>query len=181
VLSLEPPFVSSSFGAATAIMQLLTGLAWAALLAPEPENDPVVGDIGGLLLTLVLGITYIDFMAVLVIWYGDLPNRVFWFVERDRLPWSALALGAFVLVSALPTCALIAARVRRSRSALRAVGASVLGGSMLYTAYLTAPRFGTGALIGAALAIAAIGLLLAALTAAGAQAPRRERRPAHGH
>src|SRR5262249_5844917 len=105
-LSLEPPFVSSSFGASVGIMQLITAMAWAALLAPEPAGDPVAGDIGALLLAFVLGITYVDFMAVLVIWYGDLPHRVFWFVERDRLPWSAIAAAAFILGSVAPILAL---------------------------------------------------------------------------
>ena len=93
-----------------------------------PEDDPAMGDVGGLLLATVLGITYIDFMAVLVIWYGDIPREEIWFVERDRLPWTLLAAAAFVLTSLGPVLALLLSRVRNARRPLRAVGICVLLG-----------------------------------------------------
>lgn len=180
-LSLEPPFVSSSFGASVGIMQLIAAMAWAALLAPAPPDDPAIGDIGGLLLAFLLGITYVDFMAFLVIWYGDLPHQEFWFVERDRFPWSAIAGGWFILGSVAPIFALLLARVRHGRVALRIVAASVLVGSVLYITYLIAPRFGAACLIPAALALAAIGLVQAALMNGAALALFRREASAHGY
>ncbi len=163
VLSLEPPFISSSFGASMAITELIAALAWAALWSPQAAGDAVTGDIGGLLLAFVLGITYVDFMAFLVMWYSDLPNRMFWFVQRDRLPWSALMAGAFFFGSAAPILALLLARVRNGIPGLRAVAISVLAGLAFYYAYLIVPPFGPFALAAAALAVIAIGLLVAAV------------------
>jgi hypothetical protein len=163
VLSIEPPFISSSFGASMAITELIAALAWAALWAPPQSDDPVTGDIGGLLLAFVLGVTYVDFMAFLVMWYSDLPSRLFWFVERDRFPWSSLAAGAFFFGSAAPILALLLARVRNGVSQLRAVAMSVLAGLALYYAYLIVPPFGPLALAAAALAVIAIGLFVAAV------------------
>src|SRR5262249_40456832 len=122
ILSLEHPFISESFGASVAITQLYAALAWVAIVSPA-MNTRVAADLGGLLLAMALAITYVDFMAVLVIWYGDLPDHVFWFVEREKLPWSALALIAFVLGSVVPILSLLLARVRNSPRALRIVGA----------------------------------------------------------
>jgi hypothetical protein len=166
-LSLEAPFTSSSFGASVAISALVGALAWIALTAPLPENDPAIGDIGGLFLATILGITYIDFMAVLVIWYGDLPREEIWFVERDHWPWSALAAAAFVLASVLPVLALLLAKVRRSRRPLRAVGASVLVGLACYDVYLIAPPAGGRAVLTALLAVVGIGLALCGLYLGG--------------
>lgn len=163
VLSLEPPFISSSFGASMAITQLIAALAWAALRAPQVADDAVTGDIGGLLLAFVLGITYVDFMAFLVMWYSDLPSRLFWFVERDRFPWSLLVAGAFVFGSVAPILALLLARIRNGVVGLRAVATSVLAGLAFYYAYLIVPPFGPFALAAAALAVVAIGLLVAAV------------------
>ena len=42
-------------------------------------DEPATRDLGGLMLAVILGLIYIDFMAVLVIWYGDLPRKVDWF------------------------------------------------------------------------------------------------------
>jgi len=179
ILSIEPPFASSSFGASLAITQLIAALAVALVLAPAVRGDPAIGDLGGLLLAFTLGLTYVDFMAVLVIWYGDLPRSSAWFVARNGPPWTALAWAAFLLVSLLPFGALILSRVRTSRSALRIVAAGVLIGLFCYDAWLVAPPFGAGALLPALLATVAIGLLLAA----AATWPLRltsARRPAYG-
>ena len=69
----------------------------------------------------MLGITYVDFMALLVIWYGDLPLKVVWFTERIRFPWLALGVGAFSR-SVIPILALLPACLRNSRSRLRFIG-----------------------------------------------------------
>jgi hypothetical protein len=180
-LSLQPPFVSSSFAASVGIMQMVSAMAWAALLAPEPEGDTAVGDIGGLLLAFVLGITYVDFMAFLVIWYGDLPDRILWFVARDHWPWSALAGAWFVFGSVAPILSLLLGRIRHNRFALRAVSASVLAGSLLYTAYLIAPSFGASALVPAALATIVIGIVQVFLMTGGWFARFRAEASAHGY
>jgi hypothetical protein len=177
-LSLEAPFTSSSFGASVAISSLVGALAFTALLAPMPDDDPAVGDIGGLLLATTLGITYIDFMAVLVIWYGDLPHEEIWFVARDRWPWNAVAAAAFILTSVIPVVALLLARVRNARRPLRAVGACVLIGLACYDAYLVAPAAGWRALITALVAVVGIGLALLGLFMSGVATLFRLREPA---
>lgn len=163
MLSIEAPFISSSFGASVAITQIMSALAFAALLAPERADDPVTGDLGGLLLTAVLGITYVDFMALLVIRYGDLPGKAVWFTERIKFTWLALGIGAFVLGSLLPILALLLSRVRNSRGALQFVGLSVLIGLAAYHAFIVVPPFGYAALLPAALATVLIGVLIATL------------------
>jgi hypothetical protein len=162
-LSVEAPFTSSSFGASVAVSSLVAALAWAAMLMPVADEDPAIGDVGGLLLATILGITYIDFMAVLVIWYGDLPREEAWFVERDQFPWAVLAVAAFVLVSLLPTLALLLSRIRNARIPLRIVGAVVLIGVAAYNAYLIVPPAGAAALLTSLLAITGIGLAFASL------------------
>src|SRR5262249_50363391 len=153
---------------------------WAILSASGAADHRVTGDLGGLLLAFLLGITYVDFMAFLVMWYSDLPTRMSWFVERDRFPWSLLAAGAFVLASAAPILALMLARIRNSIRALRAVAVSVLAGLVPYYAYLIVPPFGARALAAAALAIVAIGLLFAAVAGGPAGDRVISRRAVHG-
>lgn len=166
-LSLEAPFTSSSFGASVAISSLVGALALTALLGPAAADDSAIGDIGGLLLATVLGITYIDFMAVLVIWYGDLPHEEIWFVERDRWPWAAVAVASFLLVSLLPVLALLLSKVRNAGRPLRAVGLCVLAGLACYDAYLIAPPAGPLALVTGSIAILGIGLGLFGLFISG--------------
>ena len=168
-LSAEVPFTSSSFGASVAISSLMGALAWTVLTLPIPADDPALGDLGGLLLATVLGITYMDFMAVLVIWYGDIPREEIWFVTRNRFPWDALAFVAFFLTSVFPVLALLLSRVRNARRPLRAVGGCVLVGLACYDAYLIAPPLGACTLATAIVAVAGIGLGLAGLFASVSQ------------
>jgi hypothetical protein len=180
-LSLEAPFTSSSFGASVAVTQLTAAMAWAVALAPETDGDENTGDLGALLLAFILGITYIDFMAILVIWYGDLPREEIWFVERGEMPWPLIATIAFILVSVIPVFALMMSRLRASRTALRALGTIVLIGLALYDAYLIAPPFGAASLLWAALALIAIGLALVGWTASGARIFLIRERPSHAN
>ena len=176
-LSLEAPFTSSSFGGSVAISSLVAALAWTAVLAPAPAGDPAIGDLGALLLATVLGITYIDFMAVLVIWYGDLPREEAWFVARDSLPWSVLAAAAFILVSLLPILALLLSRVRNARKPMRAVGLGILVGLACYDAYLIAPQTGALALLSGLVAIVGIGLGYCGVLLSGVTALIASREP----
>ena len=106
-------------------------------------------------------------MAVLVMWYGDVPSKVFWFVERVREPWLALAVAAFIVASLIPVTALMFARMRASRVALRVVGACNLIGLALYQSWLLAPTFSASALGAALLASMAMAALLAAAVSGG--------------
>jgi len=165
VLALQPPFHSTSFGADLAFLQLASALAWTALLIPASEDKQTRADLGGLLLATLLGITYINFMALLVIWYGDLPNRVFWFVDRDHWPWTLLAAFFFICGSVVPIFSLFVGRVRASVLGLRVVAAVTLVGIASFETYLVVPPFGVVALAATALALLAIGALTLAFIA----------------
>jgi hypothetical protein len=181
VLSTEPMFMSTSFGAALAVTQLLAVLAFAALLAPGELALGARRDLGGLMLAVVLGLTYIDFMAVLVIWYSDLPDKVSWFAERTAAPWRWMAVAAFIFGSALPILLLLLARVRASRTALRLVAGCILAGLALYDGYLLAPVYGVWSLATAVLATVALGGGFVACMNAGWPAVLLNRsRAAHG-
>ncbi len=155
ILSVEPAFISTSFGASICITQILAAIAFAAVAAPL-DDEQAVRDLAGLMLAVVLGLTYIDFMAYLVFWYGDVPDKISWFLPRTRGPWMWLAVIAFAFTSLGPVLALLLERVRGSRVMLRGVGASILIGLAAYIAYLLAPAYsawtlGTAVLAGLAL------------------------------
>jgi hypothetical protein len=104
---------------------------------------------------------------VLIIWYGNLPHKVEWFLRRDQFPWSAVAWAAFILVSVVPGFGLLFTRVRASRTRLRAVALVVLVGLALYFTWLVAPAGGAASLLSAAFAITGFGGLLIGLGEAG--------------
>jgi len=167
ILSAEPVFISTSFGATIAIVQLLAALDFAALAAPSDLDENTVSDLAGLMLAVTLGLTYINFMVVLVMWYADLPDKIDFFVTRALWPWKWLAIVAFALGSVAPILALLLQKVRLSRRALRAVAISSLTGIALYFTWLLAPVYGPWALATPLLALLCIACAFAALLGAG--------------
>jgi hypothetical protein len=82
--------------------------------------------LGKLLLTFVLFWLYIAFAQYIVIWSGDLPREVTWYVPRTRGAWAGLALVLLLGMFVLPFLALIVRAVKRSGAALAALGALLL-------------------------------------------------------
>lgn len=158
VLSLDPRFRSSVFGAATAVNQVLAALALCALLRPEqPGGRGHAGDLAQMLLAALLGAVYLGFAQFLVAWYGNLPEKAAWFLPRQRAPWLWLDVGSLLLATLVPFAALLAARIRRWPRPLAAVGASVLAGTLLHQAWLIGPPVGPLAMLSGTLAVVAIG------------------------
>ena len=161
VQSLEPPFMSTAFGASLAASQLAAALAFALVLAPA--GGRATADLAGLLLATLLGLTYLEFMSYLVLWYGDVPDKIAPLARRATPAWVALIAAAFVLACLLPIGALLLARVRRSARLLRVIGIAVLVGLALYEAWLIAPVYGAPSLVAAVLATLASAALIVTL------------------
>ena len=148
ILSIDPHYSSSAFPAELAVQQIAAALALAALAAPMGEAR-TRGDVGALLLTAVLGAFYIGFMSFLVVWYGNLPPKAAWYLQRVHGGWQWLLLATVVLGFLLPLAGLMIERLRRARMALRAIGLSVLLGVLCHDAWLIAPGAGPLALVAA--------------------------------
>jgi hypothetical protein len=165
ILSLDPHYSSSAFPAELAVQQIAAALAFAAIAAPMGEPR-VRGDVGALLLTAVLGAFYIGFMSFLIVWYGNLPPKAAWYLQRMHQGWAWLMLAALIFGFVLPLAALMIERLRRDRMALRAIGLSVLLGVLCHDAWLIGPGAGPLALVAAIMAVAAMMAGTTLLTAA---------------
>ncbi|MFT8244730.1 hypothetical protein [Roseomonas sp. BN140053] len=160
LLSLDPHFRSTAFGLAVAGMQLLAGLAWAAILRPEPQGDNQpgrAGDLAALLIAAALAVLYLGFAQYLVAWYGNLPEKAAWFLARGGWGWTGVQAGSVVLASLLPIGLLLRRRVRRSPVALAKLGPWVLLGLLLHLVWIVAPVFGWGAVLAGGLGVLAVG------------------------
>ena len=176
-LSIGAPFISSSFFGEIAIQSLLAALAAAALFAPDVSDEQARSDLGAFLIAGCLGVFYFELMALIINWYGNLPDQAAWYLERVG-PWAAVAGDAALLGTAIPIAALLWGSVRASGSGLRLVGISVLCGIALHMLWLFAPLATRLALISAVAALAAMVAALAALVPIG-ERYLSGRRPRH--
>ena len=156
VLSVLPSFTSSDFGMAFAVQQLMAGFAFAALQGRRRAPDDASGDVAGLLLATIIGLIYLEFMAYLVVWYGDRPPLDAWYIPRVGPGWRALVWLS--LAASLVALVLLATRRRfGTHRALAWAAAAALAGLLSYQVWLLAPAFGAACLPPALLALLAMG------------------------
>ena len=160
LLSLDPRYTSSAFGAQIIVSQLAAAIAWAILAtdapAEEARPDRAWSDLAALLLATVLGEAYLILMTFIIHWYGDLPQQADWYLRRSEGGWLWLE-GVGVTAGAFgPLVALLFAPLRRTPRALKVVAAATLGGVLAENLWLVAPVTGAATLVAAALAVVAL-------------------------
>ena len=164
ILSIDVGFGSSAFAAGFAIQQILSALAFTAVIAPEPDSD-TAADLGSLLMVALLGTVYIDLMSFIVSWYGDLPKKAAWYLRRGQDGWNWVIVSAVLVGGVVPVAMLLSSKLRANRQALRLIGGLVLFGVVLHILWLMAPGFEPGAIVAALAAL----IVLASLSIAIAE------------
>lgn len=161
LMTLDPIFASSAFGAQVLSFDICTALAIMIILrlAAGPPRHP--GVVGAMLLTLLLFWGYFQFMPFLIIWSGNLPESVRWYAVRATAGWQ-IELAVASILGAVPLLALFAPQVRRSPRWLGRCAAAVLLGKALEFAWLALPGRGLLAIVAWLVALAGLGCLAVA-------------------
>ncbi len=158
IVSAQPGFYSSDFGFSFGVEQVLTALAFCAVLRPTAGDSGRSRDLAGMLIAAILGTTYMYYMEFTVIWYGNLPGKVDWFTNRGNAPWAELAGAGFGIGAFFPFLVLLNDRIRGSAAALQWIGAAVLFGEFLHVLWQVAASFGPSALLPACIAVVAFSI-----------------------
>lgn len=152
-MSLEPHWYSSIYGVLLIAGQVLTALAFAiivlAWLTPRTALRQVLteqhfNDLGNFLLTTTLFWMYIAFSQFLIIWSGNLPEEVVWYLARLAGGWQWVALLILLGHFVLPFSILLAARVKRRWERLVWIAAMLLIADLLHLYWLVEPAFHAG-------------------------------------
>jgi hypothetical protein len=140
-MSLDPHFSSSNYGMIAAAEAGLLALSVCVLLAtigPRLPSD-VLNDLGRLMQALLVLWAYLDFVQLLIVWQGNLPHEVGWYVERSSHGWGIVAgivaFGHFVL----PFFILIWPPLRRSPRVLGATAGLLIVMELLRAWWLVLP------------------------------------------
>jgi hypothetical protein len=135
IMSLEPHWVSSIFGPLVAIGQVLNALSFAVVVLVLVDRGPplsyVVGrpvfrDLGSLMLTFVMVWGYMSFSQWLLIWSGDLPSEIPYYLRRSQGGWQVFPVALALFHFAFPFGLLLMQDVKKNRSALLRVAVLVL-------------------------------------------------------
>lgn len=133
LMSLQPHWFSTMYGVYFFGSQALAGMAFVTAFAAYLANrEPMARvltrhffhDYGKLLLTFVMLWAYFSFSQFLIIWAGNEPEEIVWFVRRIHGAWGAIALSLVVLHFALPFALLLSRDIKRNP---RLLGGLALG------------------------------------------------------
>lgn len=153
IMSAETNWFSSIFPIIIIIGQILTAYALITLmLAWLRERSPfrnVVAathfhNLGNLLLAFVVFWTYVSFSQFLIIYSGNLPHEIEWYLHRTAGGWSWVA-GFLALFHFLAPFALLLVRAtKRSPARLAALAAMIFCVHVVETFWMIQPSFHHG-------------------------------------
>jgi hypothetical protein len=150
IMSLEPEWYSTIFGALIGTSQVLAALALtiAALAWLATREPPVVtitvgvwNDLGNLLLAFVMLWTYMSFSQLLLIWSGNLPEEITWYEKRIEGGWEVIAVLLALLYFALPFLFLLMRPIKRDPRIIGKLALVLVVMSCVHQFWLIAPAF----------------------------------------
>jgi hypothetical protein len=137
--STEPNFHSSIYGLLALSNQWLAGISFAILLGLWRHRGKAPRAAAGVLVTAILIWGYMHAMQYIVIWAGDIPEEVRWYLERGRNGWVTLAWVLYGLQGLVSFGALLSPSVRSSRFAMMALAGLTLVMRLVENAWLVLP------------------------------------------
>ncbi|HTZ88999.1 MAG TPA: hypothetical protein VMA71_01585, partial [Alloacidobacterium sp.] len=154
VMSLDPTWYSTVYG-----FQFLVGQAYGvfalailtliALSKAEPIKTAFrvteQHDMGKLCFAFVMLNIYLAFGAFLIIWSGNSPEEIPWYLDRIRGGWGVIATLDFVFHWLLPFTLLLSANLKRIKSRLAIVCCIMIFARLVDMFWLIEPNFSDAA------------------------------------
>lgn len=116
LMSVEPHWFSTIFGVyffSGSVVSALAAVTLATVLLkekgylhPRITNDHLYS-LGGLMFAFVNFWAYIAFSQFLLIWYANLPEESFWFIQKWHGTWAIFSIGLIVIQFLVPYIALV--------------------------------------------------------------------------
>jgi hypothetical protein len=150
VMSLRPEWYSSMLVVEFVTEQAVAALAWSIVILRFASNhsplhdvlsEKVVHDLGKLLLASIAFWAYITFGEYLIIWTGNLPHEISWFLDRSTPGWIAWAVLLVGLHFVIPLFCLILTSVTRHLERLAKVAVLVLAAHFVQVVWWIQPGF----------------------------------------
>jgi hypothetical protein len=143
-MSIEPHWYSTMLGLLFCAGALLGGFSVAVVVtgrARRGKPSERFIDIGNLLLTFVMVWAYFSFSQYLIIWSGNLPEEIPWYVHRSAGGW-ALVAGALALFHfAVPFLLLLSRDFKRRPERLAWLAVALLALRWLDLVWTVKPSF----------------------------------------
>jgi hypothetical protein len=135
VMSLQAPWISTIYGLIFVAGQALSTFCFCVVIETilgkrKPMSEYLtsvqVHDHGKLMLAFVMVWTYFNFSQWLIIWAGNLPEEIPWYVNRMNGGWEYVALFLVIFQFAIPFCLLLSQQLKKHTRTLVKIAAWIL-------------------------------------------------------
>ena len=153
VMSLDPEWFSTIFGLLTVVGWGLMTFALTIIVLSMLERSGAATDIlkpghfhdlGKLLLAFVMLWAYMSFSQFLIIWAGNLPEEIPWYVRRTTGTWGYVAIALVIGHFALPFTLLLSQDLKKRSKLLAGVALFILVMRLVDIIWLVEPEFRPG-------------------------------------
>jgi hypothetical protein len=154
MMSLEPHWSSTIYGVIFMGGSVLTAMALAIVLSalaregtrlPDAISPDQFHDLGKLMLAFTMLWAYFNYSQFLIIWSGNLPEEISWYLARTSGGWKALTISLVAVQFVLPFIILLSRRVKRRPAALAVVAGGMLVARFVDMFWMVSPAFHEGA------------------------------------
>ncbi len=154
LMSLEPHFFSTIFGVymfgacvLSSLAAITLGLLWSekqGLIGKNILRKDHLYSLGSLMFAFTVFWTYIAISQMLLIWYANMPEETFWFVDRWKGGWMPISLLLILLRFVIPFFALMSIYAKKSRFMLCFMSVVILIGQFVDLFWLIIPEMPEG-------------------------------------
>ncbi|HYX20283.1 MAG TPA: hypothetical protein VFA98_05510 [Thermoanaerobaculia bacterium] len=153
VMSLEPHWFSTMYGVIYMAGQGLGALALATLAVVRlSKTRPVseffggrhMHDLGKMMFAFTMFWAYVTFSQYLIVWSGNLPEEISWYLARFRGGWGWVGLAVLMLQFVLPFLLLLSRRANRDPRTLTLAAALVVLMRFIDLSWMILPAFSQG-------------------------------------
>jgi hypothetical protein len=149
VMSRDPHWFSTIYGALFMGGQGLITLAFQIIILTwlaqrKPMSDALtptyLHDLANLMFAFTVLWAYFSFSQYLIIWSGNLPEEIMWYLHRLKGGWVPMAIVLVVFHFVLPFFLLLMRGIKRNPSLVRKVAMAVIVARLLDLFWLIAPE-----------------------------------------
>jgi len=150
MMALEPHWFSTIFGLYYFAGNFVSTLSVIALLVMSVMNSGELKgfinkehmhDLGKLMFAFTIFWTYIHFSQYFLIWYSNLPEETFYYIDRTKDGWEIMGWASLVLHFIVPFALLLRQDVKRNQTVLKAAAFILLFAHFIDLSWIIIPGY----------------------------------------
>ena len=152
IISLEPGWYSTGFPLVFMASEAVSALAFSVAACLWTQTRRETGkdkskdksswnDLGSLMLAALMFWAYVSYAEFLIIWSGDLPAQVAWYVHRNAGGWHYVLITLVLLNLLVPVLLLISGSTRRRSRRFAVLTSAIVFFQFVYLYWIITPAF----------------------------------------